>query len=151
MRGEQGECAAAGTLPAATPCDSPSRGEARESIMNVRFGLFSASVIFGSAVLCGTPAAQAQCGCGYQIVNKVVYDQVPVTSYRLEYETIMEEQPVTTLRPEWTEEVRERRYTVARPVTETATREERFVVRRPVYETEYREEAYYRVSYVNET
>ena len=50
--------------------------------MNVRFHFFGAAVLFGSSVVCGTPAVQAQCGCGYQIVNKVVYDQVPVTTYR---------------------------------------------------------------------
>jgi len=122
--------------------------------MKLRNRLVETVLLFGTAFLVSGGPAAAQCGCGcpsYQIVNKVVYDQVPVTAYRLEYETLMEEQHVTTLRPEWTEEIRERRYTVAKPVMETATREERYVVRRPVYETSFREEAYDRVSYVTET
>jgi hypothetical protein len=84
--------------------------------MNVRSRLFAMPLLFGATLVFGPQAARAQCGCAtYQIVNKVVYDQVPVTTYRLEYETIMEEQQVTSLRPEWTEEIRERRWTVARP------------------------------------
>lgn len=124
--------------------------------MNVRHtmarALLASSALAGTLVWSVEPTA-AQCGgcTSYQVVNKVVYDQVPVTTYRLEYETVMEEQQVTTLRPEWTEEVRERRYTVAKPVTETATREERYLVRRPVQETSYREEAYDRTTFVTET
>jgi hypothetical protein len=125
--------------------------------MTATFRLWGNAVALGTALAAcvlvdAQPAAAQTCGCAsYQIVNKVVYDQVPVTAYRLEYETVMDEQQVTTLRPEWTEEIRERRHTVAKPVSETATREERFVVRKPVYETSFREEAYDRVSYVNET
>src|SRR5262245_19917460 len=87
-----------------------------KSVMNVRHRLAVALLVLSGAAL-EARSALAQCGCGYQIVNKVVYDQVPVTAYRLEYETVTEERQVTTLRPEWTEEMRERRYMVARPVT----------------------------------
>jgi hypothetical protein len=120
--------------------------------MTANLGRLCLCALAGTLLLLAVDSAAAQtCGCGYQIVNKVVYDQVPVTAYRLEYETILEQQQVTTLRPEWIEEMRERRYTVAKPVSETATREEKFIVRKPVVETSFREEAIDRISYVNET
>src|SRR5687768_9822121 len=94
------------------------------SIMQIAIRLLVVSLMFVSA---GALRAQT-CGCtSYQIVQKVVYDQVPTKAYRLEYETVMEERQITTQRPEWTTEMRERRFTVAKPVTETATREERYL------------------------
>ena len=77
--------------------------------MKVRLRFVGLMLFVCAVVLAADRSANAQCGCAtYQIVNKIVYDQVPVTTYRLEYETIMEEQQVTTLRPEWIEELRDR-------------------------------------------
>src|SRR4029078_7604926 len=78
-----------------------------------------------------SPAASLQaqeCGCqpAYRIVNKVVYDEVPVTQYRVEYENRIEEREVTSTRPVWETEQRTRKIRVAKPVTETSTREERY-------------------------
>lgn len=118
----------------------------------VALGTFGAAGLGAGLASDPAPARGQDCSCtSYRIVNKTVYDEVPVTTWRLEYETVLEERQVTTQRPEWITENRERRFTVARPVTETATREERFIVRRPVTETEFREESFDRVTYVNET
>jgi hypothetical protein len=94
-----------------------------------------------------------ECGCqpAYRVVNKVVYDEVPVTQYRVEYETQIEEREVTSTKPVYETEQRVRKYRVARPVVETATREERYFTLKPVYETEYREEAYDKTTWVQET
>lgn len=103
-----------------------------------------------------SPAASLQaqqCGCqpAYRIVNKVVYDDVEVTQYRVEYENQIEEREVTSTKPVFETEQRTRRIRVARPVTETSIREEKYYTLKPVHETEYREEAYDKVTWVQET
>ena len=96
-------------------------------------------VIVYAGLLAGTPVSGQDCCTPQRIVYyKTVYEQQPVTAYRLQYETVLQEQPVTVMRPAWVTETRERRYTVAKPVTETSTREERYTVMRPVWETETR-------------
>ncbi|MFN0021625.1 MAG: hypothetical protein ACKVP0_25540 [Pirellulaceae bacterium] len=91
------------------------------------------------------------CQPAYRVVNKVIYDEVPVTQYRVEYETQIEEREVTSTKPVYETEQRVRKYRVAHPILETATREERYFTLKPVYETEYREEAYDKVTWVQET
>jgi len=80
-----------------------------------------------------------------------VYEEQPVTTYRLQYETVMRPREVTSYRPVWTTEVRERRYRVAKPVMETSERQETYTVLRPIMETSFREQSYDRVRYVSET
>lgn len=110
------------------------------------------SVLAMIGVVMATPAsAQDCCGAPHRTLYSTVYEQQPVTTYRLEYETVFETKQVTVQRPVWETEYRERRYTVAKPVVETSTREERYTVMRPVWETSYRDESFDRVHYVTET
>lgn len=104
-----------------------------------------------SVVVVAPASAQDCCGAPHRTLYSTVYEQQPVTTYRLEYETVFEARQVTVQRPVWETEYRERRYTVAKPVIETSTREERYTVMRPVWETAYRDESYDRVHYVTET
>lgn len=96
-------------------------------------------------------AQDCSCGPAYRVVNKVIYDQEPLTCYRVEYDTVLEDRQVTTSRPVFETEMRVRRFRVAKPVIETATREEKFFVLKPVYETEYREEVVNKTTWVQET
>ena len=66
------------------------------------------------------------------LVPQTIYENRPVTTYRLETETIVEQRPTTTYRPMWETETRQRTYTVLRPVQETSVREERYTVLKPV-------------------
>ncbi|MCY2993965.1 MAG: hypothetical protein NTY19_39740 [Planctomycetota bacterium] len=103
------------------------------------------------AVMAAPASAQDCCGAPHRTLYSTVYEQQPVTTYRLEFETVFETKQITVQRPVWETEYRERRYTVAKPVVETSTREERYTVMRPVWETSYRDESFDRVHYVTET
>lgn len=100
------------------------------------------------------PALAQSCGgCGttYKIVTQTVYDEQPVTAWRLEYERKEVPKEVTTYRPVWETEQRERVYTVAKPVTETSEREERYTVMKPVWEERMEDRSYNQVRTVSET
>src|SRR5438067_184696 len=112
------------------------------------------AVVFSPGMFPPSTSLRAQeCGCqpAYRIVNKVVYDDVQVTQYRVEFETQIEEREITETKPVYETEQRVRKYRVARPVVETSTREEKYYTLKPVYETEYREEAYDKVTWTQET
>jgi hypothetical protein len=100
----------------------------------------TAAVLAASLITASFNATDAQTVVypAYRIVNRIVYDQQPVTTYRLEHEIVYREQQVTTQKPVWETEMRVRRVTVQKPVFETSTRTERFTVRKAVLETETR-------------
>ncbi|HZL87699.1 MAG TPA: hypothetical protein VFB96_04930 [Pirellulaceae bacterium] len=107
--------------------------------MNTALRLFALAL---PAVLVSSVHAHDCCMPCERIVSRVVYEEVPYTACRIEYETVTEQRQVTTQRPVYETEQRVRRYRVAKPVTETATREERFFTLKPVYETEERTREY---------
>src|SRR4029078_7099393 len=70
-----------------------------EAIMKTARFLAASALAAGAFVFSPAASLQAQeCGCqpAYRIVNKVVYDEVPVTQYRVEYENRIEEREVTS-------------------------------------------------------
>lgn len=104
--------------------------------MNLSFIKTSAAVI---AVLCTLASSLPQTAAQtvyqtYRLETQTVYEQQPVTVYRLRWEDV--EREVTTHRPVWENETRIRR--VAKSVPETSTRVQKVTVRRPVMDTETR-------------
>jgi hypothetical protein len=90
-----------------------------------------------SAVACllTVTVSSAQVPCqSYRIVEKTVYEQKPVTTYRQETQWVTEEQEVTTYEDVWVTEYET--VTSYKPIFETEERYETRIVRKPVWETQ---------------
>lgn len=89
--------------------------------------------VMACSLMVSATSAQVPCQ-SYRIVEKTVYEQKPVTTYRQETEWVTEEQEVTTYEDVWVTEYET--VTSYKPVFETNERYETRVVRKPVWETQ---------------